>query len=106
MKIPAVAIAAAFVGGILLGLNPALSQIPPSRAKTGDLVICCIITLLLGFVFRLQSDGIRILRTDQSGATQIRTDGHNLRINCFVACPPESTTADNTHVPDNHQPEQ
>lgn len=55
---------------------------------------------------RLQTDGIRILRTDHDGAIQVQTDGHNLKLNCFVACPPDSVTAESAHIPDNHQPDQ
>jgi competence protein ComEC len=36
---------------------------------------------------RLESAGIRILRTDRDGAIHVLTDGKNLEISCFVACP-------------------
>ena len=36
---------------------------------------------------RLENAGIRILRTDQNGAVQVMTDGRQLEISCFVACP-------------------
>jgi len=35
---------------------------------------------------RLRGSGARILRTDQEGAVQVVTDGHSLRVNCFVKC--------------------
>ncbi|HWY05985.1 MAG TPA: DNA internalization-related competence protein ComEC/Rec2 [Candidatus Acidoferrales bacterium] len=35
---------------------------------------------------RLRESGARILRTDQEGAVQVVTDGHSLRVNCFVGC--------------------
>ena len=39
---------------------------------------------------RLQSAGVRILRTDRDGAVHILTDGKHLEISCFVACPQPS----------------
>ena len=36
---------------------------------------------------RLENAGIRILRTDRNGAVQVMTDGRQLEISCFVACP-------------------
>jgi competence protein ComEC len=36
---------------------------------------------------RLQAAGIRILRTDRDGAVHILTDGNQLQVSCFVACP-------------------
>jgi competence protein ComEC len=35
---------------------------------------------------RLETAGIRILRTDRDGGVHILTDGKNLEISCFVAC--------------------
>ena len=51
---------------------------------------------------RLRANGVRTLRTDQSGAVQLLTDGHFLRVNCFVACPEEIAASGNVHAPD-HQ---
>jgi competence protein ComEC len=42
---------------------------------------------------RLQSAGVRILRTDQNGAVHLLTDGLRLEISCFVACPGEANSA-------------
>jgi competence protein ComEC len=36
---------------------------------------------------RLETAGVRILRTDRDGAVHILTDGEKLEISCFVACP-------------------
>jgi len=36
---------------------------------------------------RLENADIRILRTDRNGAVQVMTDGRQLEISCFVACP-------------------
>lgn len=35
---------------------------------------------------RLETAGVRILRTDRDGAVHILTDGERLEISCFVAC--------------------
>jgi len=35
---------------------------------------------------RLRGSGARILRTDQEGAVQVVTDGHRIRVSCFVGC--------------------
>jgi competence protein ComEC len=35
---------------------------------------------------RLRESGARILRTDQEGAVQVVTDGHKIRVSCFVGC--------------------
>jgi len=35
---------------------------------------------------RLESAGVRVLRTDRDGAVQVSTDGHQLEVSCFVAC--------------------
>src|SRR5271165_2513582 len=50
MKIPAVAIAASFLGGILLGLYPLLSQYAASRSFLLAIAICCAFILLLGLI--------------------------------------------------------
>ena len=43
--------------------------------------------------------------TDQEGAVQVRTDGHNLNVSCFVACPESATQSGRAQVPDNHENE-
>jgi competence protein ComEC len=35
---------------------------------------------------RLRGSGARILRTDEEGAVQVVTDGHKIRVSCFVGC--------------------
>jgi competence protein ComEC len=35
---------------------------------------------------RLRGSGARILRTDEEGAVRVVTDGHSLRLSCFVGC--------------------
>jgi competence protein ComEC len=35
---------------------------------------------------RLRGSGARILRTDEEGAVQVVTDGHGIRVSCFVGC--------------------
>ena len=43
---------------------------------------------------RLESAGVRILRTDHDGAVHVLTDGKRLEISCFVTCPePVAKTA-------------
>jgi competence protein ComEC len=41
----------------------------------------------------LTSAGIRILRTDRDGAVYVLTDGKQLEISCFVACPEKTAGA-------------
>jgi competence protein ComEC len=36
---------------------------------------------------RLETAGVRILRTDRDGAVHVLTDGEQVEISCFVACP-------------------
>ncbi|HLW43154.1 MAG TPA: DNA internalization-related competence protein ComEC/Rec2 [Candidatus Acidoferrales bacterium] len=36
---------------------------------------------------RLETSGVRVLRTDRDGAIHVLTDGHALEINCFAGCP-------------------
>jgi hypothetical protein len=36
---------------------------------------------------RLEAAGVPTLRTDTNGAIHIFTDGNNLEVSCFVACP-------------------
>jgi competence protein ComEC len=42
---------------------------------------------------RLRAAGLRTLRTDRDGAVHVLTDGQDLEISCFVACPATRATA-------------
>jgi competence protein ComEC len=42
---------------------------------------------------RLNDAGVWILRTDRDGAVHVLTDGKQLEISCFVACPEKATEA-------------
>jgi competence protein ComEC len=54
---------------------------------------------------RLQSAGVRILRTDRDGAVHIVTDGARLEITCFVQCREVAgaTTSAQAHSPNQKQ---
>jgi competence protein ComEC len=52
---------------------------------------------------RLEQSGRRILRSDRDGAVQIRTDGQNLRVNCYLACVDSSVHSGSTQPPNHHQ---
>jgi beta-lactamase superfamily II metal-dependent hydrolase len=54
---------------------------------------------------RLTSAGMRFLRTDRDGAVQVLTDGKQLEISCFVACPEKTAGAASAHAqpPDQQQ---
>ena len=53
---------------------------------------------------RLTTAGVRILRTDRDGAVHVLTDGKELEISCFVACPETTgrTASSLAHPPDQH----
>jgi competence protein ComEC len=51
---------------------------------------------------RLEESGTRVLRTDQNGAVQILTDGHGLRVSCFVGCSTPKAVASVKVQPPNH----
>jgi competence protein ComEC len=54
---------------------------------------------------RLENAGVRILRTDRDGAVHILTDGKNLEIFCYAACPQSSSSARSPQpqIPDKEQ---
>ena len=52
---------------------------------------------------RLEESGTRLLRTDRDGAVRVLTDGHSLRVDCFVACPESRATSQSAPAPDRHQ---
>jgi competence protein ComEC len=54
---------------------------------------------------RLHQSGVPTLRTDTNGAVHILTDGNNLEVSCFVACP-EITAQINSTKPQTPQGQQ
>jgi competence protein ComEC len=53
---------------------------------------------------RLKDAGVRILRTDRDGAVHVMTDGKQLEISCFVACPEKTAGMDSAQAqPPNQQ---
>ena len=53
---------------------------------------------------RLESAGVRILRTDRDGSIHVLTDGTHLEISCFVACPnTENAVSVQAKAPDHQQ---
>jgi competence protein ComEC len=52
---------------------------------------------------RLEESGTRLLRTDRDGAVRVLTDGHSLRVDCFVACPEAVAPSQSTPTPDHRQ---
>jgi competence protein ComEC len=54
---------------------------------------------------RLDAAGVRTLRTDRDGAVHVLTDGKDLEVSCFVACPEHATssTSARTQPPDQNQ---
>lgn len=46
---------------------------------------------------RLKNASVRILRTDRDGAVHVLTDGTQLEISCFVACPDVGTATASVH---------
>jgi competence protein ComEC len=49
---------------------------------------------------RLESGGVRVLRTDHDGAVHVWTDGQKLEVTCFVACPESLSAAEGQlHLP-------
>jgi hypothetical protein len=84
MKIPAVAIAAAFLSGILLGLR----GLPGASHRMLVALLCCFLaTILFGFLSCIKDyltiGAIGSLAAWDSGAA----NGHDLKVSCYVACP-------------------
>src|SRR5208337_251897 len=52
---------------------------------------------------RLEESGTRLLRTDRDGAVRVLTDGHSLRLSCFVACPEPAAPSQTAPAPDHRQ---
>ncbi len=52
---------------------------------------------------RLEESGTRLLRTDRDGAVRVLTDGHSLRVSCFVACPEPTAPSQTAPAPDHRQ---
>jgi competence protein ComEC len=55
-------------------------------------------------IARLETAGVRTLRTDTNGAIHILTDGKRIEISCFVACPaPAAPSVNQAQAPVDHQ---
>jgi competence protein ComEC len=52
---------------------------------------------------RLEESGARILRTDRDGAAQILTNGHDLRVSCYLACVESPVESGSAQAPNHHQ---
>jgi competence protein ComEC len=53
---------------------------------------------------RLETSGVRVLRTDRDGAIHVLTDGHTLEINCFARCPfPSGDALRQAQAPDHNK---
>ena len=56
---------------------------------------------------RLESAGVRTLRTDTNGAIHILTDGKQIEVTCFVACPaPTAPSINQAQAPLDHEQHQ
>ena len=93
MKLPAVALAVAFAGGILFGRLLL-------RAGFRSHLLLLFTAVLLALPDKLWPAAAH---TDQNGAVQLVTDGHSLRVNCFLACREEVAASGNVHAPDHQQ---
>lgn len=53
---------------------------------------------------RLEAYGVRVLRTDRDGAVHVLTDGQQLEVTCFVACPGATKVASTlAKIPDQNK---
>lgn len=52
---------------------------------------------------RLEAAGVRTLRTDTNGAIHILTDGKQIQVSCFVACPAPAASVNQAQAPVDHQ---
>jgi competence protein ComEC len=55
---------------------------------------------------RLDETGTRVFRTDQDGAVQVLTDGHDLQVRCFVECSGRAPALARAQPPNQNQAEQ
>jgi hypothetical protein len=108
MRLPAVAIAAAFACGILMGLHPAVVRNAASLLVLSCSMAIVAVLILTGMYFvkieRLILAAIA-LRRDRDGAVRVVTDGDRLEITCFVACPGAAKTGTSmqAQTPDQQQ---
>jgi hypothetical protein len=88
VKLPAVAMAVAFLCGIVLGLCPPVALHATSRLflAAGFFVAGSVGHPSQELLQRLETAGVRVLRTDRDGAIHVLTDGRNLEISCFAGC--------------------
>lgn len=103
MKLPVVALAASFSGGknstmpdFLAAVSPQISVISageenPYGHQHPELIQ------------RLEERGTWLLRTDRDGAVRVLTDGHSLRVNCFVPRPEPEVPSQTAPAPDHRQ---
>jgi competence protein ComEC len=54
---------------------------------------------------RLEGAGVRILRTDRDGAVHVLTDGKQVEVSCFVACPDKKGKTDSIEPEPPNQPQ-
>jgi hypothetical protein len=118
MKLPAGAIAAAFAGGIALGLASRGARHASSLAFLSLSSVAVALLLATGMELqklrhpspelleRLEKAGIRIYRTDSDGAVHVLTDGTRLKICCFAEYPEarnDTGTSTRAEIPNQKQ---
>ena len=102
MRLPAIAMAPAFACGIALGRHPVV--VVPYVTSVFLLSACLLSGVALILTGLTLAKTERILRTDREGAVHVLTDGQELEIRCFVACPGAENTASNrTEMPNQKQ---